>query len=69
MGAPDVTPAGGDEQAHGAVPAHADVVVVGAGPAGSAAATWAARAGRDVLLVEWAGGARVQASGGGRAPP
>ncbi len=31
MGAPDVTPAGGDEQTHGAVPAHADVLVVGGG--------------------------------------
>ena len=30
----------------------ADVVVVGAGPAGSAAAAWAARCGRDVLVVD-----------------
>lgn len=30
----------------------ADVIVIGAGPAGSAAATTAARAGRDVLLVD-----------------
>lgn len=30
----------------------ADVVVVGAGPAGSAAAAWAARAGRDVLVID-----------------
>jgi geranylgeranyl reductase family protein len=30
----------------------ADVVVVGAGPAGAATATWLARAGLDVLLVE-----------------
>ena len=29
-----------------------DVLVVGAGPAGSAAAAWAARAGREVLLVD-----------------
>lgn len=29
-----------------------DVLVVGAGPAGSAAATWAARAGHEVLLVD-----------------
>ncbi|QZH59722.1 geranylgeranyl reductase family protein [Mycolicibacterium farcinogenes] len=34
------------------VPARADVVVVGAGPAGAAAAAWAARSGRDVLLVD-----------------
>src|ERR1700744_2434091 len=30
----------------------AEVVVVGAGPAGSAAAAWAARAGRDVLVLD-----------------
>ncbi|WP_141631054.1 FAD-dependent oxidoreductase, partial [Mycobacterium avium] len=30
----------------------ADLVVVGAGPAGSAAAAWAARAGHDVLVVD-----------------
>jgi len=29
-----------------------DVLVVGAGPAGSATAAWAARAGLDVLLVD-----------------
>jgi len=29
-----------------------DVLVVGAGPAGSAAAAWAARTGRDVLLAD-----------------
>ena len=29
-----------------------DVLVVGAGPAGSAAATWAARAGHEVLLID-----------------
>jgi menaquinone-9 beta-reductase len=29
-----------------------DLVVVGAGPAGSAAAAWAARAGRDVLVID-----------------
>ena len=28
------------------------MVVVGAGPAGSAAAAWAARAGRDVLVID-----------------
>ena len=30
----------------------ADVVVVGAGPSGSSAAAWAARAGRDVLVID-----------------
>lgn len=34
------------------IPSHADVVVVGAGPAGSAAAAWAAKSGREVLLVD-----------------
>ena len=34
------------------LPARCDVLVVGAGPAGSAAAQWLARAGRDVLLVD-----------------
>ena len=35
-----------------ALPARCDLLVVGAGPAGSAAAQWLARAGRDVLLVD-----------------
>jgi geranylgeranyl reductase family protein len=35
-----------------ALPEHCDVLVVGAGPAGSAAAQWLARAGRDVVLVD-----------------
>lgn len=34
------------------VPASVDVLVVGSGPAGSAAAAWAAEAGRNVLLVD-----------------
>ncbi len=34
------------------LPASCEVLVVGAGPAGSAAAQWLARAGRDVLLVD-----------------
>ncbi|MEO5687200.1 MAG: FAD-dependent monooxygenase, partial [Burkholderiaceae bacterium] len=36
----------------GELPASCDVLVVGAGPAGSAAAQWLARAGRDVVLVD-----------------
>ena len=35
-----------------ALPAATDVLVVGAGPAGSAAAAWAARAGHDVVLAD-----------------
>ncbi|MGY1621977.1 geranylgeranyl reductase family protein [Geodermatophilus sp. SYSU D00965] len=35
-----------------AAPAATDVLVVGAGPAGAAAAAWAARAGRDVVLAD-----------------
>ena len=34
------------------LPTRCDVLVVGAGPAGSAAAQWLARAGRQVLLVD-----------------
>lgn len=34
------------------LPAHCDVLVIGAGPAGSACARWLARAGRDVVLVD-----------------
>ena len=46
----------------------ADVVVVGAGPAGSAAAAWAARAGRDVLVVDSAQFPRDKACGDGLTP-
>lgn len=46
----------------------ADVVVVGAGPAGSAAAAWAARAGRDVLVVDAAQFPRDKACGDGLTP-
>ena len=46
----------------------ADVVVVGAGPAGSAAAAWAARAGRDVLVVDAADFPRDKACGDGLTP-
>ncbi len=46
----------------------ADVVVVGAGPAGSAAAAWAARAGRDVLVVDSEQFPRDKACGDGLTP-
>ncbi len=46
----------------------ADVVVVGAGPAGSAAAAWAARAGRDVLVIDSARFPRDKACGDGLTP-
>lgn len=65
MGAPEVTPAAGDRNA---LPAHVQVLVVGAGPAGSAAAAWAARAGRDVLLLDSAVFPRDKTCGDGLTP-
>jgi menaquinone-9 beta-reductase len=44
------------------------VVVVGAGPAGSAAAAWAARDGRDVLVIDSAQFPRDKACGDGLTP-
>ncbi|MHC9290887.1 menaquinone reductase [Mycobacterium sp. LTG2003] len=52
----------------GSVSTNADVVVVGAGPAGSAAAAWAARAGRDVLVIDGAQFPRDKACGDGLTP-
>jgi menaquinone-9 beta-reductase len=46
----------------------ADVVVVGAGPSGSAAAAWAARSGRDVLVIDSARFPRDKACGDGLTP-
>ncbi len=46
----------------------ADVVVVGAGPAGSASAAWAARGGRDVLVVDAAQFPRDKSCGDGLTP-
>ncbi len=46
----------------------ADVVVVGAGPSGSAAAAWAARAGHDVLVVDAREFPRDKACGDGLTP-
>ncbi|MCV7431955.1 menaquinone reductase [Mycolicibacterium bacteremicum] len=50
------------------MPSPADVVVVGAGPAGSAAGAWAARAGRDVLVIDSAQFPRDKACGDGLTP-
>jgi len=50
------------------VPDSTDVLVVGAGPAGSAAAAWAARAGREVLLVDAATFPRDKTCGDGLTP-
>jgi len=49
-------------------PARTDVLVVGAGPAGSSAAVWAARAGRDVVLVDAAVFPRDKTCGDGLTP-
>jgi geranylgeranyl reductase family protein len=65
MGAPEATPSEADRAA---LPAHVEVLVVGAGPAGSAAAAWAARAGRDVLLVDSATFPRDKTCGDGLTP-
>ncbi|MGB0436539.1 MAG: menaquinone reductase [Mycobacterium sp.] len=46
----------------------ADVVVIGAGPAGSSAAAWAARSGRDVLVIDSARFPRDKACGDGLTP-
>lgn len=50
------------------VPAATDVLVVGAGPAGSAAAAWAARAGHDVVLADAAVFPRDKTCGDGLTP-
>lgn len=47
---------------------HADVVVVGAGPGGSATAAWLAKAGRDVVLLEKATFPRDKICGDGLTP-
>ena len=49
-------------------PTRTDVLVVGAGPAGSAAATWSARAGLDTLLVDAAVFPRDKTCGDGLTP-
>lgn len=50
------------------IPAHADVLVVGAGPAGSAAAAWSARAGLETVLVDAAVFPRDKTCGDGLTP-
>jgi len=50
------------------VPVRTDVLVVGAGPAGSAAAAWAAQAGHDVLLADAAVFPRDKTCGDGLTP-
>ncbi|MCW2694923.1 MAG: Geranylgeranyl reductase family protein [Modestobacter sp.] len=49
-------------------PTETDVLVVGAGPAGSAAAAWAARAGADVVLADVAVFPRDKTCGDGLTP-
>jgi len=50
------------------IPTSTDVLVVSAGPAGSAAAAWAARAGLDVVLVDAAVFPRDKSCGDGLTP-
>lgn len=50
------------------LPDSTDVLVVGAGPAGSAAAAWAARSGRDVVLTDAATFPRDKTCGDGLTP-
>ncbi|GAA5044357.1 geranylgeranyl reductase family protein [Nocardia callitridis] len=64
MGSPEVT----DDAAAQALPTRAEVLVVGAGPAGSASAAWAARAGRDVVLLDSAVFPRDKTCGDGLTP-
>ncbi|WP_336922082.1 geranylgeranyl reductase family protein [Aquipuribacter sp. SD81] len=52
----------------GGVPAEADVVVVGAGPAGSTVAAYLARAGLDVVLLEKTSFPREKVCGDGLTP-
>ncbi|MEO8278694.1 MAG: NAD(P)/FAD-dependent oxidoreductase [Ideonella sp.] len=51
-----------------ALPARCDVLVVGAGPAGSAAAQWLARAGVDVVLIDRSAFPRDKVCGDGLIP-
>ncbi len=51
-----------------ALPTETDVLVVGAGPAGSAAAAWTARSGREVVLADAAAFPRDKTCGDGLTP-
>jgi geranylgeranyl reductase family protein len=51
-----------------ALPASCDILVVGAGPAGSACARWLAQAGRDVVLVDAQAFPREKTCGDGLVP-
>ncbi|MBO0854676.1 MAG: FAD-dependent oxidoreductase, partial [Nocardia sp.] len=51
-----------------ALPDRVEVLVVGAGPAGSSAAAWAARTGREVLLTDSAIFPRDKTCGDGLTP-
>lgn len=68
MEAPEVRGREAGGTAGHAVPAEVEVLVVGAGPAGSASAAWAARAGRDVLLLDGAVFPRDKTCGDGLTP-
>ncbi|HET7741181.1 MAG TPA: FAD-dependent oxidoreductase, partial [Mycobacterium sp.] len=57
-----------DTEGRSAATRSADVLVIGAGPAGSAAAAWAARRGRDVLVIDSAEFPRDKACGDGLTP-
>ena len=50
------------------LPASTDVLVVGCGPAGSATATWLARAGREVTVLDAAIFPRDKTCGDGLTP-
>ncbi|MFP5068932.1 geranylgeranyl reductase family protein [Pseudonocardia nantongensis] len=62
------SPATPDADAAGSAPERTDVLVVGAGPAGAAAAAWAARHGLDVVLADSAEFPRDKACGDGLTP-
>ncbi|WP_346764743.1 geranylgeranyl reductase family protein [Rhodococcus sp. HNM0569] len=58
----------GRQRPAGALPDTTEVLVVGAGPAGSSAAAWAARSGRDVVLADAAEFPRDKTCGDGLTP-